>query len=135
MVAAGPALWDVTADPRRPQNSLAKGGPSSTVPGGSAGTETDSRLLAWRDRLSSPAERGEEPRPGPPSWGGARGWGGAPARPCPDASPKRPGTAPRKPPQRREGRSWRGTLLPAGRMPGATLPVTLWHSRGGRGGG
>ena len=32
MVAAGPARWDVTADPIRPQNSQAKGGPSSTVP-------------------------------------------------------------------------------------------------------
>lgn len=58
MAAAGPALWDVTADPMRPQNSQEKGGPSSTMPGRGGDTETDSRLLAWRNPTPAPRQKG-----------------------------------------------------------------------------
>ena len=123
MVAAGPALWDVTADPRRLQNSQAKGGPSSTVPGGSGGTETDSRLLAGWDRLGAPAERGRSlMRARPP------GAGRAPPRPRPRASLERPGTAPRKRPSEERDDSTVGLFLPRGggpRPPVQRLPLTL----------
>lgn len=91
MAAAGPALWDVTADPRRPQNSQAKGVPSSTVPGSGGDAETDSRLLARRDPTWAQRRQGGGTAAGHAHLG--RGGGVAPARPRSDTSSERSGAA------------------------------------------
>lgn len=81
MVAAGPARWDVTADPIRPQNSQAKGGPSSTVPVPVPAAAATAAAAAATQRLTAgffslaPTDsahrlEGAEPRQSPPVLGG-----------------------------------------------------------------
>lgn len=94
MAAAGPALSDVTADPMRPQNSQANGGPSSTVPGGCGYTETDSQLLALQDATPALGQKGGGASTGTAHLG--RSVAGAPTKPHPYEYQECTGAAPRK---------------------------------------
>lgn len=92
MAAAGPALWDVTADTMRPQNSQAKGGLSSTVPGGGSGdAKSDSGFELGRTQRPRWAESRAEKPAGPPRRRGGAPAGFRPKRPgmpgCPPATP------------------------------------------------
>ena len=85
MAAAGPARWDVTADPIRPQNSQTKGGPSSTVPAAAAAAAAAAATRRLTAGFFSPAppDSGAQARRGRgldrarPSWAGS---GRGPAR-------------------------------------------------------
>lgn len=97
MAAAGPALWDVTADLKRLQNSQAKWVPRSTVLSVSHHTETRCRLLAQQHSgLRAPADRGgAAPGHAQRGRGARRRRGHAPARgACPGACPGAARSAP-----------------------------------------